>query len=109
MTKVAPYQSCVRCFKGDVVTAVGLYGDAEFVAVFLTAQLGLGEEKAVDTLFALAELLHGCDPGVVPEGRHEWAMRLCSDCAATTGVKVGDISEAAGTSGSIPAYREGGS
>ena len=104
--KVAPYQSCVKCFKGDTTTAVGLYGNAEFVVVFLTGALGLEREEAEGTMLGMAEHLHGCALGKVPDGRQEWAMRLCLDCATAADVRVGDISDAAGTVGSIPAYRE---
>ena len=57
-------------------------------------EFGIGEcVESVDPDLADATQAFGCDPGMVPSGRMQSAVRLCEDCAARTGailVSLGD-------------------
>jgi hypothetical protein len=103
MPRVAPFESCVVCLRGDTDTGLVVRGEAEFVVAFLHAQLGVPVEQATGTIEAYAERELGCEPGKIPDGSSDYAMRLCRDCARKAGVKVGTVS-----SGQLPGYSQGG-
>lgn len=99
---VAPYQSCVKCYRGDVTTAVATQGEAEFHVAFLVKALAIPEDEAIGTINVFAEQELGCDPGKVPGGTFTLIYRLCRDCAAKAKIKVGEIS------GGVPSYAQPG-
>ena len=96
--RVAPYESCIACFKGDTTTALLSEGDAEWHIVTLMKGAGLTQAEAVATFRLYAEQDLGCDPGMVPDGRFVFGHRLCRECARKTGAKVVELGE------SGPAY-----
>jgi hypothetical protein len=96
--KVAPYDSCVSCFKGDTTTGFGVRGSAEAAVAMLAKFGGMSQDKATATFLVYAEQDLGCDPGMVPTGQIEVGFRLCRDCAERTGTHVGELP------GQIPAY-----
>jgi hypothetical protein len=96
---VAPYRSCIVCFKGDTLTALALQGSAEWCIAGLM-RVGLDRESAEATFRSWAEDVLGCDPGMVPVGRVTMGVRLCRECAKRTGTNVGE--SAAG----MPVYAE---
>ncbi len=85
LPKVAPFESCVGCFRGDVATAVHLEGHAEFIVAGVHRLAGLTTKEASATL----EAAWGTDRGMVPAGRTRVVVRLCDDCAAKTGARLG--------------------
>jgi hypothetical protein len=89
--KIAPFESCIACFKGDTRTAVLLEGEAEWHIAALMHWAGLDQETATATFQVYAEQNLGCDPGMVPSGRVENGFRLCRDCARKTGVEVSEV------------------
>jgi hypothetical protein len=99
---VAPFESCVACYRADTDTGLALRGEAEFGAAFLHAKLGLPMEDALGTIQVFAERESGCEPGIVPGGRFDLAIRLCRSCAEKAGVSVGEI-----RSGQLPGYAQG--
>jgi hypothetical protein len=92
--KVAPYESCTACFKGDTTTAVQLEGEAEWQIAALMHWAGLAQDEAAATFLVCAEYTLGCEPGLVPSGRFACGFRLCRDCAARTTVEVTELGEA---------------
>ena len=87
---VAPFESCVACFKGDTTSAVFLEGEAEFAMAALE-RAGLSTELASATVLTMAEQDLGCASGMVPAGEHMWAVRLCSSCALRSGLEVAPL------------------
>lgn len=92
--QVAPYESCVSCFRGDTTTGVAIRGEAEAAIAFLLT-VGLPEDQAYATAAVVFEQEMGCDPGMVPSGIHDFPFRICAECAGkiNTNMKVGEISE----------------
>lgn len=84
---VAPFNSCIACFRGDTTTAVGVEGNAEFHIAAMARLAGIPIDQASGTLLVWLEE-QGYDPGKVPVGRFSGAFRLCRDCARKTGAKV---------------------
>lgn len=97
--KVAPYDSCIACYRGDVTTAVAFQGEAEFVVAGIRRATGIPLEQAEATFMAFAENELGCDPGMVPTGRITQAVRLCVACAMKAGTEVGPVA------GDVPCLR----
>lgn len=87
---VAPFESCVVCYRGDTTTTYAVRGEAEFLVASLT-RAGLPEDEATGLVELVAHDHYGCDPGKVPVGDMEILVRLCPDCAATSGFKVGPV------------------
>lgn len=99
--KVAPFESCVSCLKGDTTTAFAVKGSAEAAIAALHLKGGLSVEDAEATVLAYAEHELGCDPGKVPGGdEHVFVFRLCRECAEQTRVSVGELPE-------VPVFRLG--
>lgn len=88
---VAPYQSCISCYRGDTLTAVILRGEAEFVIVGIARLCGLPLEQAEWTFDLIAREFYGCDPGKVPVGELMLPFRLCRECAERTGAKIAPL------------------
>jgi hypothetical protein len=86
--RVAPYKSCVACYRGDVSTAILLEGEAEFHVAALRKLAGIPPDQAKATLLVFAEHELGCDPGKVPTGRCQGGFRLCRDCAEKTNAHI---------------------
>lgn len=101
--RLAPYHSCVSCFRGDTNTAVYSYGEAEWHIVVLGKTAKLSDEEATRTFRKYCEEVRGCDPGKVPTGEFVAAFRLCRKCAAKTGAQLGEV-----PSGATGAYGQGG-
>ena len=77
---VAPFESCIVCFKGDVDTAVGFQGPAEWILAGLEA-LGVPKDQCYGTLRAFLEE-DGWEgaPGEVPDGELLHYVRVCREC-----------------------------
>ena len=88
---VAPFQSCISCFRGDTKTVVQAEGEAEWHIAALMHWAGLPSEQATATFLFYCEHELGCEPGRVPDGRFTHAFRLCRDCAARTGVDAVEV------------------
>lgn len=88
---VAPFESCVACFKGDTRTSFVLEGSAEWCIVGLMKLASLDEQTARALVHDYAENVHGCDPGMLPVGRIEFEVRLCRECASRSGATVLDM------------------
>lgn len=99
--QVAPFESCVACFKGDTTTGVAVRGEFEFTSPRFTRVAGIPLDEAAATGKVLAAQEMGCDPGMVPVGEFTVAIRLCRDCAAKTGTPVADRSL-----GALPGYSQ---
>jgi hypothetical protein len=83
---VAPFESCIACFRGDTPTFFWVDGDAEFHVAALLRLAGLPPDQAEVTILAYCERELGCEPGLVPGGRFQF--RLCRECAKKTGARV---------------------
>jgi len=88
--RIAPFDSCIACFKGDTRTVVLLEGEAEWCIVALSRWAGIGLEEAQATFLVYAEHDLDCEPGMVPDGRIEHGFRLCRECAEQTSVEVSE-------------------
>ncbi len=75
--------SCVLCLK-STDTGMLLQGEAEWL-VGAISQLGIPAEQAETMVTAFFANLR-CDPDVVPVGRQEMLVSICSRCAAAAGV-----------------------
>lgn len=89
--RVAPFHSCIRCYRGDTATGFAVMGEAEFVIVALHKLVGLSLDEARTTFAHLAEHEFGCRSGNVPSGQLPVIVRLCRDCAHQIGAVVDDI------------------
>lgn len=94
--RVAPFESCLVCLRGDVDTAFGLRGSAEFSIAFLIAKLEMQDDEATQCMAVYYEQEFGCDPGMVPDGLVEVAIRLCRRCAAKKGIAVSSVATSTG-------------
>jgi hypothetical protein len=94
--KIAPFNSCVSCFRGDTSTFVQIRGKAEWHVAALMRFAELGQAEATGTFLHWAEE-QGGRPGMVPEGEIEAAFRLCRDCARRTGADVVEPGDEMGT------------
>jgi hypothetical protein len=88
MSRVAPFQSCVVCLRGDVTTMIVLRGQAEWAIAGLM-RLGIPRDQAMGTVEKFAETELGCRPGKVPDGTFDYAARVCRECAEKAGCRVG--------------------
>jgi hypothetical protein len=103
--RVAPFDACVSCFKGDTTTVAVVEGSAEFHIVSLQKLAGLTLKEAYATFDVMSGQQYGTDPGKVPVGDPTGAIRLCSDCAAKTGAQI--VEKALVDAGDqVVAYRE---
>jgi hypothetical protein len=98
--RLAPFDSCIGCYRGDVNTGFAAEGDAEFIVVVLHKAAGIPLDEARATFNVYAEHELGCTPGKVPSGRVSLAFRLCGDCAEKHGCQIGLLSS------EIPSYRQ---
>ncbi len=99
-SRVAPANSCIGCYRGDVNTGFAAEGEAEFIVVVLQKAAGIPAEEARSTFNVYAQQELGCAPGEVPTGRISLAFRLCRDCAEEHGCHVGFLGS------EIPSYRQ---
>jgi hypothetical protein len=90
--RVAPFDSCIGCYRSGVNTGFAAEGEADFIMVVLQKAAGIAPEEARTTFNAYAEQGLGCVPGEVPTGRVSLAFRLCRDCAEQHGCQVGFLS-----------------
>ena len=97
---MAPSNSCIGCYRGDVNTGFAAEGKPEFIVVVLQKAAGIPPEEARATFNVYAEQELGCAPGEVPAGRVSLAFRLCRDCAEQHGCQVGVLRS------QIPSYRQ---
>jgi hypothetical protein len=67
--------SCFICRRGTD-TAIGLRGEAEWIAVAMT-KLGV---PTTDEAVSAIGLATGCDPGKVPVGTFTMIVQVCSNC-----------------------------
>jgi hypothetical protein len=85
---LAPYESCMSCYKGDTSTAVAFTGSPEYVVASLMVTVGVEEPIAM-------QLVHDHYNGL------PFVVRLCSECAEkTAGLTVRPLN------GGIPNYDE---
>jgi hypothetical protein len=89
--EVAPFESCIVCYRGDVMTGIAFRGEAEWVLAGLKV-LGVPEEDVYPTLrvFLEEEGWTGA-PDEVPSGQITVPVRVCADCAAKTPFSVGRL------------------
>jgi hypothetical protein len=82
---VAPFESCIACFKGDVPTVIAFEGEAEWILAGLCV-LGLPEDQAYATLRHWLETEQGWTggAGTVPTGTLRFSCVCCAECAAPT-------------------------
>ena len=99
-TRVAPANSCIGCYRGNVNTGFAAEGDAEFIVVVLQKAAGIPLEEALSTFNVCAQRELGCAPGEVPTTRVSLTFRLCRDCAEDHGCQVGVLRS------EIPSYRQ---
>jgi hypothetical protein len=66
---VAPWESCIRCFKGDTGTGFWVEGEAEWCMAGLMVFADLPERDATAVIEHYAQTELGCAPGMVPAGR----------------------------------------
>src|SRR5262249_17901958 len=85
--KIAPYKSCIGCYKGDTTTAVVSLGTSEWHIAALKHLTDMPLDEASRTFAQLAAEL-GCPPGNVPGGRFALTTRLCRACAEKTDTHV---------------------
>jgi hypothetical protein len=74
---------CVLCLNGTD-TGMLLQGEAQWL-VGAISQLGVSPERAA-TMVTASFAGQRCDPGLVPAGRQEMLVSICSRCAAAAGV-----------------------
>ena len=98
--RVAPANSCIGCYRGDVNTGFAAEGEAEFIVVVLQKAAGISPEEARTTFNVYAQQSFSCAPGELPTGRVSLTFRLCRDCAEEHGCQVGFLSA------QIPSYRQ---
>jgi hypothetical protein len=103
LPRVAPYQSCIACFRGDTRTGFAAAGEAEFIVVAIHKTAGIPIDQAEGTFKVVAEHEMGCDPGMVPAGEVTALFRLCRDCADKTSTSVADLDDGS----EVPCYRAG--
>jgi hypothetical protein len=73
---IAPFESCMSCYKGDTVTAVAFYGSREYVVAALMVGVGVEEPVAIQLV---SDHYNGLP----------FVVRLCCECAERTGLTVG--------------------
>lgn len=96
---VAPHESCIVCFKGDVTTAIGFEGEAEFIMGALYAMgVPFDQAKAIVEAFTAAEC--GCALGQVPSSDISMDFRICRSCGQKIGLEASPLPE-------IRVYRQG--
>lgn len=87
--RVAPYDACVACFKGDTTTTVGFAGEPEFVIA------AIHKSAAIPMWQAEALLRAHCEEEGSPKGKVPslltLGIRLCGDCARETDTPVGPV------------------
>ena len=98
LPNVAPYESCIVCFKGDTTTAVAFRGPAEWLIAGLW-RLGVPKEQAEATILQLAHDEYECDYGQVPPGEMQNVVLVCEDCASKAELTAAPIG------GEITQYR----
>lgn len=96
---VAPFESCVSCFRGDVTTAAVVEGDADYYIATLSKLASIPLDEAEATVQNMFE-----EQGS-PSGRFTCAMRLCRDCAEQTGATVVEL-KALDEGRPVAAYRQ---
>lgn len=95
LSAVAPYHSCIVCFRGDTTTGLALIGSLEFHAAALVA-VGVPMEQATATV-SLPETDPDLAARIAAEG--VYPVRVCSDCASRGHMTVGEVPN-------LPVYRE---
>jgi hypothetical protein len=84
LPSVAPFDSCIACFKGDVKPAITFEGSFELVVAGLLV-LGLPNDQAEAVVFhGLKRQGINADENGVPDGDLRMTFVCCSDCAAPT-------------------------
>jgi hypothetical protein len=101
---VAPYQSCVSCFKGDVTTIFAVDGSAEWLIAALGRAAEIPQDQATQMVLDLAHDSYGSPEGSVPEARMQMFVTLCRDCARRTGTTVVDRLDL--ETGAVPGYSQ---
>lgn len=101
LPEVAPFESCIRCMRGDTTTAFFLRGGAEWHTAGLHVLAGIPEDQAEAMVLTSAERQFGCESGMVPPGSFDQGFRLCRECASELGTNVGEVA-----SGSLPIYKQ---
>jgi hypothetical protein len=92
--RLAPFDACIACYRGDTTTALAFRGEAEWILAGLHV-LGLSEDEAYAALRrALEDEGWEGAPDEVPRGTLVKAFCVCKDCAKkAAGWPVGVTSE----------------
>jgi hypothetical protein len=88
--EVAPFESCLVCFRGDVPTGVAFEGEAEYLTASLVV-LGIPEDQASALVKLQAHDEYGCDVGFVPTCDMLGRYRVCTSCAGPSPFEVCDL------------------
>jgi len=72
--KLAPFESCVACFRGDTTTGFAISGEPGFIVDTMRASTGVVVNRAS-----------------VPSGQQHITIRLCRKCARLRGTRIGHL------------------
>lgn len=98
---VAPWQSCIRCYRGDTTTGFIVEGEPEWIIAAMHELAGLPTEDAARVVTADTGIA-----GMVLDGRMTRVVTLCSDCAAMTGARLVEIAEVRNGETGLPVMRQ---
>ena len=90
LPKVAPFESCVACLRGDTNTGLALEGEGEWVIAGLM-RMEIPKRDATVLVEDAAVERYGCDPGKLPVEVMQIPYRVCAECAAKAGLTVGPV------------------
>lgn len=106
MASIPPFEGCIRCGRGDTLTAFAVEGPGGFHVATLTRISGWSRADAIQRLSEhLTEMGYG-DVAELPD-EVELFYRLCSDCGEKVGQEVGRIAPNAPSS-PLPGIRPDG-
>lgn len=89
--KVAPYDACVACLRGDTTTGFGLRGEPIWFMAVLHSKIGLSPERAQDLVEAAVESMGFAPSALQEQLQIEIDVRVCSECASTHDLEVGEL------------------
>ena len=94
--------SCVICLQG-CDTGLALHGEAEWIIAGLL-NLGIPDMDEAATMLGT---LHGCDPGMVPNGLGTVTIQLCQACLEASSLRdTGMVLGLLVAGEALPCYRQ---